>query len=113
MSRNGNPSPEQIQAIETLFGGGTEEGMWAQYVQYLKQIFTWDLGVSSTTFAPVTDLIAGALPWTIGLVGLVTIVAFIIVIGLGEMIGWCRGTWLVNMIPASKLTQAMPYCYIY
>lgn len=114
MSRNGNPSPEQIRAIETLFGGGgaAEDGMWTQYVHYLKQIFTWDLGVSSTTFAPVTELIGGALPWTIGLVGLATIIAFIIGIGLGALIGWRRGTWLDHLIPASTLTQAMPYFWI-
>lgn len=112
MFRAGNPTQEQINAVLSLLGGTTDMSLWEQYIDYWQRIFTWDLGISFTTFTPVTELIGSALPWTLGLVGLATIISFLIGIIGGAVIGWKRGTWLDHVIPATTLMQSIPYFWV-
>ena len=50
---------------------------------------TGDLGVSIANFPqPVTQKIAAAIPWTIGLLGVATIIAFLIGTFAGALVAW-------------------------
>jgi len=114
LARSGVEITDQlVRSVNLLLGGATEGSLWDQYVNYLGKIFTGDLGVSITTYPePVVDLIAKALPWTIGLVGLATVISFILGVGLGAWTGWKRGTWADNLVPGTTLIQSIPYFWL-
>lgn len=113
LSRKGDVTPAMIKSIERLLGGTSDASLWDQYIQYWGNILKWDLGVSITKFPePVTGLIGTALPWTITLVGLATIISFILGIAGGAWIGWKRGTWVDHIIPGTTLMQSVPYFWL-
>jgi peptide/nickel transport system permease protein len=66
------------------------------------------------TFFPasVSSIIEQTLPWTIGLIGLSTIISFLLGIGLGTLAGWKRGSWLDNLIPVTTMFQSVPYFWL-
>jgi peptide/nickel transport system permease protein len=57
----------------------------------------------------VTSVIATALPWTIGLVGTATLIAFILGTVIGTLAAWRRGSWLDVALPSTAFLQAIPY----
>ena len=64
-SRGGTVAPETREAITAMLGQGGGN-IFQQYIDYLKNIFTGNWGVSVTYFPnQVTTSIASALPWTI------------------------------------------------
>ena len=85
-------SLENLNALKLTFGF-IDAPMPQQYLAYLKSVFTGDLGVSIKYFPlPVTDLLGRALIWTLGLMGLATIISFALGSFLGVMAAWRRGT---------------------
>lgn len=113
MARNGEVPPAIQRNVRLLLGGDPDASMWSQYTQYWGNLLKGDLGVSVTKYpTPVGTLIGSALPWTIGLVGTATILAFLIGVGLGAFAGWKRGTWVDNLVPASTLLQSLPYFWV-
>ncbi len=90
----GRATPAMLHALE-LQMGVTNAPMWQQYITYLGQLLHGQLGVStSRNFEPVSTVIAQSLPWTLGLVGVVTILAFIIGTFIGIVGAWRRNTWV-------------------
>ena len=62
-----------------LFGLDKNQSTWEQYLDYWDQLFHGDLGLSFTFFpAPVSEVIGDSLPWTLGLVGVTTIISFLL-----------------------------------
>ena len=57
-------------------------------------------------------MIRAALPWTIGLVGMATIISFALGTLLGIVAAWRRGSWLDNLLPAITFFQAAPYFFV-
>ncbi|WRS30280.1 ABC transporter permease [Actinomycetaceae bacterium MB13-C1-2] len=113
LSRNKNVSPEAADALRALLGLDTDKSMWDQYVDYWKLLAHGDLGISITHgMRPVTEVIAGALPWTIGLVGVATILAFTIGTVGGAIIGWKRGSKLDVFIPITTFFNTIPYFWL-
>jgi peptide/nickel transport system permease protein len=81
----------QRQAIEVQLGV-PNTGLLSQYGSYLKNIATLNFGTSySFPSETVAQTIGKALPWTLLLVGVSTICAFIIGTLLGVYAGWRRG----------------------
>ncbi|QTX04083.1 ABC transporter permease [Agromyces archimandritae] len=108
----GEITPALLNSIDTIFGAD-DSPLWSQYITYWGNIFTGDLGVSSSMFpAPVSSLITAALPWTIGLVGIATVIAFVLGIALGAYAGWKRGTAADGIIPTMTLLQSLPYFWL-
>lgn len=113
LAQRGPVSPEAREAIELLLGTNSQGPLWEQYFDYLGKIFSLDLGVSVAYFpASVTDVIGQTLPWTIGLIGIATLISFIIGVGLGTLAGWKRGSWLDNFIPVTTMFQSVPYFWL-
>ena len=111
--RGGIVSAETRQAYELLLGGDTSQPLIAQYWSYLVNVFRGDLGVSVSYFpAPVSEVIATSLPWTIVLVGVATVIATVIGVALGAIVGWKPGTWLDSLVPATTLLAAVPYFWL-
>ena len=73
---------------------GLDLPLYAQYFRYIGNVlFRFDLGPSLLAFpTPAQSLIAQALPWTIGLLGLTVILSWIIGLILGGVLGWRRNT---------------------
>ncbi len=81
----------QRDAIEAQLGGA-HGNIISQYFSYLGNIFTFRWGRSySYPTETVAHSIGRALPWTLILVGVTTIVAFVIGTLLGVYAGWRRG----------------------
>jgi peptide/nickel transport system permease protein len=82
-----------------------------QYLDYLHQVVTLDFGVSYTYYPQsVGQLVGQALPWTILLVGIVTIISFLIGTLVGTLAAWKRGT-LLDSVPTlvGSFLSAFPY----
>lgn len=108
----GEISETQIRNIKALLGG-TDQSMWEQYVNYWSRLLQGDLGISITKYpTPVVDLIAAALPWTVILVGLATLISFILGVGIGAWVGWRRGTWVDHLVPFTTVLQSIPYFWL-
>jgi peptide/nickel transport system permease protein len=113
LGQHGPVTPQTRQAIEALLGSDTDKSWPAQYADYLHSLFRGDLGVSVTYFpASVSSIIGQTLPWTIGLIGLSTVLSFAFGIGLGTLAGWKRGSWLDNLIPVTTMFQSVPYFWL-
>ena len=117
----GKVSPTAISAMELDFGLNTKTGELGQYFDYLGHTLTGNLGVSFSYFpARVGSLIGEALPWTLGLVGFATILAFLLGTTLGMVAAWRRGTagWrrasLVDsgIVPFGLMLGALPSYWI-
>ncbi|MDR0960312.1 MAG: ABC transporter permease [Propionibacteriaceae bacterium] len=113
MGTRGQVLPEQRRAIEIMLGTSEDEPLWRQYIEYWAQLARGDFGLSVSKWpTPVSDIIAQTLPWTIGLVGLATVIAFTLGITLGTFAGWKRGSWLDSVIPFTTLLQSIPYFWL-
>jgi peptide/nickel transport system permease protein len=90
---------------------GLDQPVLQQYFNYLAGLATFDLGYS-IAFYPmrVADLIRVALPWTIGLLLVSTLLAFAIGTLLGALVAW-EGTprWLTRAAPGVIMLAALPY----
>ncbi|AQP48345.1 peptide ABC transporter permease [Tessaracoccus aquimaris] len=113
LARNRNISPEAADALRALLGLDTDRSLFQQYLDYWSHLLRGDLGVSLLHgLRPVTEVIAGALPWTVGLVGFATIVSFTIGTLGGAFIGWRRGSRLDVMIPITTFLSTIPYFWL-
>ena len=94
------------------FGLGLKQGLWAQYVGYWHQLLIGNLGVSITLTSPVSTVLGSKVPWTVGLIGISTILSFVLGTFAGAMLGWFRGSRLDSVIPVSTFFQAVPYFFL-
>lgn len=110
----GQMNPQALKALELAFGVNTSENMWQQYWGYLGNTLTGHFGVSFTYFPePVTQVIGSTLPWTLFLIGVATIVSFVLGTGIGMFAAWRRGTSLADALPVGfTLIASMPYFWV-
>ena len=109
-------NPEAIKEVyKTLmqeFGIG--KPLWEQYIEFLSRAFRGDLG-TSIAFYPrkVIELIAPAIPWTIGLLVPSTLTAWIIGNTLGAIAGYRRGTYFEKtVLTISLILSQTPYYWL-
>jgi peptide/nickel transport system permease protein len=104
--------PEARQALELQFGL-SRDPWYVQYVHYLGNLLHGEFGLSVTYFpTPAVDVVMQALPWTVVLVGLATLLSYAIGIVGGSWLGWRRGTWTDGLLPASTFVAAIPYFWL-
>jgi peptide/nickel transport system permease protein len=110
LSRSGPVDPATQASIKALLG--VPDGpILEQYVDYLGRLVRLDFGTSYVFFPrEVGDVVLGALPFTIVLVGVVTILSFVGGTLLGTFAAWKRGTWL-DALPTvtGSFFSAFPY----
>jgi peptide/nickel transport system permease protein len=86
-------SPLARKALEQQFGLDTHQSIISQYFSYLGQILTGNLGRSFTYYpTTVSSMIRQSLPWTLGMVGFATVLAFGLGCVLGMAAAWRRGS---------------------
>ncbi len=110
MGRGQQINPQSLHAIEVMLGI-SHASLLSQYWQYLGQVVHFNFGLSYTQFPySVTYVIAQALPWTLGLVGLSTVLSFIIGTSLGILAAWRRNKMTDSVVTSiSAFTNAFPY----
>jgi peptide/nickel transport system permease protein len=105
---------QALKALEAEFGVHTHQSLIAQYFVYLGDIATGKFG-TSIYFYPqsVGRVILDAIPWTLGLVGVTTVLAFGLGTGIGVVAAWRRGSRLDSVVPpVFVITSAIPYFWI-
>src|SRR5499425_138711 len=109
----GQISSSTINSLAVQFGVQTNEGLLGQYLNYLNNILHGNFGISTSYYpSTVSSVIKSALPWTLGLVGVATVISFTLGTLLGVAVAWRRGSWLDNALPAMTFFQAAPYFFI-
>ena len=111
---HGRLTGQALIALETIFGVNTHESLLAQYVHYLGDILTGNFGTSLFFFpSPVSQVVRTAIFWTLGLVGITTILAFLLGTGVGIVAAWRRGGLLDSIAPpVLVITSAIPYFWV-
>ena len=110
----GPVSPQALKALEAAFGVNTHASLLSQYVTYLGDVSTGKFG-TSLYFYPesVGQVVRAALPWTLGLVGVTTVLAFLLGTGTGIVAAWRRGSAMDSILPpVFVITTAIPYFWI-
>ena len=109
----GNVTPGTIRSLELQYGLDSPQGLWGQYTTFWVHLVHGNLGVSTSYYpSSVTSVIRSAIPWTIGLVGLATVISFVLGTVLGVLVAWRRGTWLDSLLPVTTFFQAAPYFFV-
>lgn len=100
---------EMVKAYQEKFG--LDQPLWLQYFRYLKDMLTFNFGYSLSLYpAQVLDLILNALPWTIGLLLVATVIAFAIGTITGALMAWPGVPKLFKSSAGALLTlSAIPY----
>lgn len=89
---------------------GLNDPLPVQYVRYLGNLVTLDFGYSLAYFpTTVSQLIAQALPWTLGLLLIAVTITFLIGNFLGAILAWTRTPRLVRyLIPLAMIFTSIP-----
>jgi peptide/nickel transport system permease protein len=100
MTAFGDTSPEAVlmmrQALAELYG--TDEPLLAQYVAYWGRMLMLDFGPSLSAFpTPVSVLIGRALPWTVGLLVICTLIVWTLGNLLGGLAGYYRDSRILKL----------------
>lgn len=106
-------TPERIAAMKELLGF-VDGGLFAQYVAYMKNILSWELG-TSIQFYPlsVNKLLGGAFGWSLFLAGSAVILSFSLGSILGIFAAWKRGSkYDAFVTPGMLIIQAVPQVVI-
>lgn len=101
---------EQIIATwKTRFG--LDDPLWVQYIRYWRNIFSFDFGYSLARFpTQAWEIVRPALPWSVGLLSVATILSFLVGVTIGALMGWRRTPrWLQIILPASLTFASIPY----
>jgi peptide/nickel transport system permease protein len=100
---------EMVKAYEARFG--LDQSWGRQYLRYLGDIARLDLGYSIANYpGRVADQIRTALPWTIGLLGVSTVLAFLIGSMLGAAATLARAPRLLQLaMPVFIVLSAVPF----
>jgi peptide/nickel transport system permease protein len=93
---------------------GLDQPVWRQYLDYWAMVLSLDLGFSLANYPErVGESIAAAMPWTLGLLGLATLLSFAIGTLLGGLIAWPRAPrWLGWFAAPFLILSAIPYFLI-
>ena len=97
------------QAYEAKFG--LDLPLWQQYLNYMSDIARFNLGYSLAKFPTrVIDIIGPALPWTISLLTVATVMAFLLGSLLGGLIAWDGAPPILRfLLPPLFTFSAIPY----
>jgi peptide/nickel transport system permease protein len=91
-------NPGALHALEIQFGVNVHQSVLSSYFDYLGNCLTGQFGVTAQG-VPVMTEISSKLPWTLGLVGITTVIAFVIGTVAGMASAWRRGGRLDAVLP--------------
>jgi peptide/nickel transport system permease protein len=91
-------NPAALHALEIEFGVNVHQNLAVTYLQYLGNCFTGQFGLTVQRVPVLTEILA-KLPWTLGLVGVTTVLAFLAGTLVGVVSAWRRGGRLDGILP--------------
>jgi peptide/nickel transport system permease protein len=99
---------EMVAVYEQKFG--LDQPLWRQYVNYLGDVLQGDLGYSIANYPQtVVGLVGQALPWTLGLLTVTTIIAFFLGTVLGALMAWPKSSNFIKyVVPSFLILGAIP-----
>jgi peptide/nickel transport system permease protein len=111
---HGKISEAALRQIEIMFGINTHLSLAEQYFRYLVDMATGNFGTSYTFYpTPVRTVVLDAIPWTLGLVGVTTVLAAVLGTLIGIVGAWRRGGWLDSILPpVFVITSAIPFFWM-
>ena len=100
---------EMVEEYEKRFG--LDQPLYIQYFRYVNDLVHGDFNYSISNFPrSVSEIMAEALPWTIGLLGVTTILSFILGTLLGALMAWPRApSFLQYLLPPLLALHALPF----
>jgi peptide/nickel transport system permease protein len=107
-----NVNPAALRALEIQFGVNVHQSLLSSYFQYLHNCLTGQFGVTADG-TPVMTEILQKLPWTLGLVGVTTVIAFLIGTIAGVYSAWRRGGRLDAILPPTLfIVSTIPVFFV-
>jgi peptide/nickel transport system permease protein len=91
-------NPAAVRALDIEFGVNVHQALISSYVHYLGNCLTGNFGTTALGIS-VKSAITSAMPWTLGLVGVTTVIAFLIGTIVGILSAWWRGGKLDGLLP--------------
>ncbi|MGZ9584403.1 ABC transporter permease [Paenibacillus marinisediminis] len=89
---------------------GVDKPIGTQYLIYLKNLFTGDLGTSFGLYPKkVTDILASAVPWTVALQLPAILVGWILGNILGAVAAYKKGIYDKVIFPAALFVNSVPF----
>jgi peptide/nickel transport system permease protein len=102
-------NPGIVHTYEALLGGG-HHSIWSDYATYLQRIAHFNFGISTSNYpTPVSEVVGRTLPYSIFLVGVAFLLAFVIGTGVGMLAAWRRGRFVDTVVvPGFMVIGAFP-----
>src|SRR5262249_30066379 len=102
-------NPGIIQTYQALLGGG-KGSLLHDYAAYIRRIVTFNFGIPPSNYpAPVSEVIGRTLPYSIFLVGVAFLIAFVVGTGVGMIAAWRRGGAIDTVaVPTLMALSAFP-----
>lgn len=97
----GHSNPQAVEIMRRTLRElyGLDGTAWEQYVRFWRRLATGDFGPSLSAFpTPVSTLIGQALPWTLGLLSVSTIIAWSVGNFLGGLAGYYHRNRLLKAV---------------
>lgn len=111
--QQGIPADQVDARIETLQNIRPDAPLWQQYLDYLVGITQLDFGQSISLNQPVAEVVAQALPWTVFLVVVSTVLMFIIGVLIGALQAYWEGSRFDQITSGGSIfLMSVPY-YIF
>jgi peptide/nickel transport system permease protein len=105
----GQIDPIALKQLQAAFGIDQSQGILSTYWEYWSNMLHGRFGVSFTYFpTPVAAVIRQDLPWTVGLLGAATIIAWTLGTLIGIVAGARQGTWLDSVMPVGAFFRGIP-----
>jgi peptide/nickel transport system permease protein len=105
-------NPAALHALQIQFGVNVHQSVLSEYFHYLGNCLTGQFGVTAAG-VPVMTEITSKLPWTLGLVGVTTVLAFAIGTFVGVISAWRRGGRIDAVLPPSLfILSTIPVFFI-
>lgn len=97
------------ESLQDLYG--LQGTIFEQYITFWKRVLRGDLGPSFSSFPMTVNAIIGnAIGWTIGLLGVSTIIAWLLGLVLGTLAGYFPNHWWARVLENTMITvYPVPY----
>ncbi len=112
ISRSTGYAPKDLEQIVQAYNEkfGLNKPLAQQYAEYMGSVLRGDLGPSLNKFPKtVWELILEALPWTIGLLIVTTLISFVVGNLLGALTAWPKSPrWVKGLMAPMMMLQGVP-----
>lgn len=111
---HGHLKGDALKAVEAALGVDTHASLLSQYLTYLKNCATLNFGTSVQYFpTPVATIVGRAVPWTLGLVGVTTVLAVLLGTAIGAVSAWGRGGRVDSILPPLfVVSTGLPFFWV-